>query len=392
MIRRRRVFFIAGFDPRGPAFYHASYRSEAAQQSHTQQAADGASYEVSDAQAEGLHLLGWSVQARIGAQQVDTRYSYLAWDDIAQGLVPRGAGVWLAALVQFWRRHLGQGGHAASWRLARRWAWALLSLPIYLASAACVVVLAAGLAGVAGAQAGAAMGWLAGAAAGLCLAWYAWRLALRWNLVWLTHALNGSYAWALGEVPALDARLEGFSRQIAEALAPQDAQAPDDEVLLVGHCMGAMLGAVLMAQVAGHCAAHPERLARLKFLTLASPMANYALLRGDVRVADALRTLAAMDIDWLDYTAPQDPLCYFLVDALRAIGIPDAQRRVRLRLRSARYDKMVAPDTMARIRHDPLLLHFQYLLATHRPVPNDFCALTAGPIPLAQRVQEAPPA
>ena len=51
-----------------------------------------------------------------------------------------------------------------------------------------------------------------------------------------------------------------------------------------------------------------------------------------------------------------------------------------------------ADPALVQGRHDPLLLHFQYLLATHRPVPNDFCALTAGPIPLAQRVQEAPPA
>jgi hypothetical protein len=156
-----------------------------------------------------------------------------------------------------------------------------------------------------------------------------------------------------------------------------------DEILVVGHCMGAMVGAVVIGQVAQLCADKGRSLGRLRFLTLASPMANYALLRDDAQVAPALRRLAGLDIAWLDYTAPQDPLCCFLVDAIGAVGVPCARRRVRFRMRSARFDKMVDPAMMQQVRRDPLRLHFLYLLATHRPVENDFFALTAGPLLLA---------
>lgn len=391
-VRRRRVFFLAGFDPRGPAHYHAVYRDEAARQSQTQASADGTAYAVGEIEADGEHCVSWTVHAQTAGHSVDTRYSYLCWDDIARASVPRGPWAWLRAVVQFWLRHLLQGGHAASWRLARRWAWALLSIPVFLGGVLAAMVVVAGVTyGVLPASVAPA-GWRFAAAtlAGGVVAWWGWRLALHWNQVWLTHALHGSYAWAAGQLPALDQRLPGFARRIFEALQAAERDA-DDEVLVVGHCMGAMLGAVVIGQVAELCAEHRQSMERLRYLTLASPMANYALLRGDVRVGPALRRLAGLDIAWLDYTAPQDPLCYFLVDALRVVGVPAAQRRVRFRMRSARFDKMVDPAMMRHIRRDPLKLHFLYLLATHRPVENDFFALTAGPQSVDARVREPAP-
>lgn len=389
-VRRRRVFFVAGFDPRGPDHYHATYRDEAARQSQTQRAGDGTVYTVSGSLPDGDLGVTWTVQAESGDAQVCTRYSYLAWDDLAQAQVPRGVLPWLRAVMRFCLLHLGQGGHAAAWRLARRWAWALLSLPIYVGAAALVMLTVAAIAHALAASAGApaALRWLPALMAAVLTGGLAWRLALRWNQVWLTHALLGSYAWGLGRLPALDDRLRAFAPRIADALAEPD----QDEVVVVGHCMGAMLGAVLIAQVAELCAARGQSLARLKFLTLASPMASYASLRDDVRVRPALRQLAALDIPWLDITAPQDPLCCFLVDPLPVAGVTAPMRRVRLRLRSARFDRRFDAATMRRVRRDPLQLHFLYLLATRLPVDNDFFALTAGPRTIDARVQaDGPP-
>lgn len=88
----------------------------------------------------------------------------------------------------------------------------------------------------------------------------------------MTHALNGSYAWAIGQMPLLDARLAGFAQRVSDAHRSAEFEA-DDEALVVGHCMGAMLGTALIAQVAQHCSGQQGRLARSKFLNLGSPMA-----------------------------------------------------------------------------------------------------------------------
>lgn len=105
-----------------------------------------------------------------------------------------------------------------------------------------------------------------------------------------------------------------------------------------------------------------------------------------------MRRLAHLDIAWLNYTAPQDPLCYFLLDAMHEAGVPQTQRQVRFRMRSARFDKMHDPAMLQRIRRNPLKLHFLYLLATQMPSENDFFALTAGPRSIdAREAPSAPP-
>jgi hypothetical protein len=81
---------------------------------------------------------------------------------------------------------------------------------------------------------------------------------------------------------------------------------------------------------------------------------------------------------WVDYTAPADPLCYALVNAFSACGLP-APLRKDFRVKSARFDRMFEPAAYAAARRNFFLIHFQYLMATRYPVDNDYFSLTAGP-------------
>jgi hypothetical protein len=391
-VTRRRVFYLAGFDPRGAEHYHQTYVEQAARQSETEVNGSGVQYRVSGLTPDGEHVWSWkieAVRAEDASTRVETLYSFLAWDDIARKAVPMGWPVALGALWRLWSEHLLQGGHAVSMRLAPRWAWSLMSLPIF----GFLVALLSGLgaAGVAAAANAFGVGLVAttllSTVAALLLLWFGWRLALRWNLVWLTHALVGSYDWTAGRLPALDQRLEAFVQRIFDDFRQSDA----DEVVVVGHCMGSMLGAWVLDRVAMLCDEHGCGMQRLKFLTLASPMANYALLKHDRRTAPAVRSFATRPIDWLDYTAPGDPLCYVLVDVMKELGIDASARRVNFRMRSSRFDKMFDAAELRKVRHDPLRMHFQYLLASTKPVDNDFCALTAGRRSIASRIQESMP-
>ena len=391
-LTRRRVFYLAGFDPRGAEHYHQTYVEQAARQSETEANGSGVQYSVSGLTPDGDHVWTWkieAVKAEDPSTRVETLYSFLAWDDIARQAVPMGWRAALGALWRLWSEHLLQGGHAASMRLAPRWAWSLMSLPIFGFLVALLSALgAAGVAGTANAfGVDPVASTVLSAGAALLLLWFGWRLALRWNLVWLTHALAGSYDWTAGRLPALDQRLEAFVQRIFDDFRQSDAE----EVVIVGHCMGSMLGALVLDRVAMLCDAHGCDVQRLKFLTLASPMANYALLRCDRRTASAVRAFATRPIDWLDYTAPGDPLCYVLVDVMKELGIDPSARRVNFRMRSSRFDKMFDAAELHKVRRDPLRMHFQYLLASTKPVDNDFCALTAGPRSIASRVHESLP-
>jgi hypothetical protein len=60
-------------------------------------------------------------------------------------------------------------------------------------------------------------------------------------------------------------------------------------------------------------------------------------------------------------------------------GSPDG----RVAVRSARFDRMFDADEYSRLRKDGFRIHFQYLMATAKPVANDYFSLVAGPLPLS---------
>ena len=62
-VRRRHVFYVSGFDPKGPAHYHRMYTDEAALAS----AVGGYSAEVGKRRKLSNHSAGWSVHYRGGA-------------------------------------------------------------------------------------------------------------------------------------------------------------------------------------------------------------------------------------------------------------------------------------------------------------------------------------
>ncbi|MEO7392687.1 MAG: hypothetical protein ABIU58_10960 [Ramlibacter sp.] len=105
-VARRLVYYLAGFDTRSARFYHQLYQTEA----RLQQTVNGCEYEIGDPEPDGPHAVTWTVKGRHAeGGQVDTRYSFLQWNDI----FPLWAG-WPPRLrrsaPQRWRRGHGAGG------------------------------------------------------------------------------------------------------------------------------------------------------------------------------------------------------------------------------------------------------------------------------------------
>ena len=395
---QRRVFYIAGYDPRGAQFYHQLYADNAALQNevHARAHTEGQdsaqtlqTFTVGPLEADARFDANWTVQARpVGDDRadavVDTRYTYLSWDDLAKANTPRGVRPALNALWAFNTLLWTSRSITGAWTHAKRFFGSLITALLwFVAVLGCAGLLAAVVLGLGGpAQPWA---WALGAAAGLAVLVGGWRLALRWRFVWLLHALHYYLRWGLGRAPELDARLEGFARAIAEDLQARQRAGDHSETLMVGHCMGSSLMVVILDKVlrnleAGSSSPPPP----IKLLTLANVIPMVTLVKHTDHVARALKAVAARQLPWLDYTSPHDPLCYALVDCVAVAGVapPPGTPRARYRPRSARFDKMFDPTTYAVLKKDPFRIHFQYLMASERPVDNDFFTLTAGPQPL----------
>jgi hypothetical protein len=181
---------------------------------------------------------------------------------------------------------------------------------------------------------------------------------------------------------ALEARLAAFRGTVAAALAEDW-----DEVLVVGHSLGAQIAVSVLADLlrTGPAPARPA----LALLTLGQviPMQSF-LPRADRLRADLRELSARADLTWIDVTAPGDGCCFALCDPVAVSGVAPPGARWPLVL-SAAFRQSLRPGTWAALRWRFARLHFQYLCAfdnlSGRPGNYDYFRITAGPLTLGAR-------
>lgn len=389
VVHKRCVFYLSGFDPTGASRYHALYRDEARKQSEV----SGVQMDVGPRQKTPQGNAFWQVSAQTPDGVVVTHFEFLRWDDIVRRHWPKNlAGLLLDVVATTWL-NVRTG---AAWRMLK------LAWPPVVAMLAAFVVVCGLLLGtpllaalVFGAVAPAGGPWAALAAGGVaCVLWVQCgrMLEKKYSLLWLMRSYAFTAQQAQGKVPQLDVRLDLHASTVLRRVAA----AQDDEVLLVGHSSGAMMAVSVLARVL-RCTPLPSPASAgsegneggpvVSLLTLGQCMPMLACLPQANGFRDDLQVLAgAQELDWVDFTAPPDGCCFALVDPLVACGLDGAARLPdRPKLLSPKFaDMFDAPDYRA-LRGDRFRVHFQYLMASKKPVAYDYFAITAGAMTLAQR-------
>ena len=406
-VRRRRCFYISGFDPQGPAHYHRMQVEEGAKCALL----GGYPLEVSGRDRVGPQTARWWLRRQAGgatsqeplseAASIETEVRFLRWDDIIRQHWPRSRAELAWMTLGNFLRLVGSG---MMWRIVQAcWPTALaLSLPVLLWLGAALGAVA--LLGLAwgGLQVG---GWgLASAVGGLgALALAAGlRAALRRvQGAWLMRSTRFMWRQAFG-VPAFETRLDEMAEQVREALH-EAAAGGLDEVLVVGHSSGAILAASVAARALRDSAPVPPTASapRLSLLTLAHCIPMIGFHPAAAAFRDELRILGHSDrLDWLDMTAPADGCSFVLTDPM--ICLPRRERETRVppyrgpRLLSPRFAQLFSAERWLQIRPDKYRVHFQYLLAGEQADPSgqgwDFFEVVAGPRPLSMALGGRPSA
>lgn len=381
-VRRRHVLYLSGFDPQGPAHYHALYAEQATLQAQV----NGDRIEVGPRQRMGANA-AWDVllQPSDGGEAVETRYEFLRWDDIVRRHWPRGQARLLGLTLATTGRMLHNG---SLWRILQT------SWPAFIALAAPAGLVLAVMLGVLGVAASGL--WLAQAsspllAVGVAMALLgglfglARRAQAKVQMAWLMRSASVILQQARGGLPALEQRLDGFASQLVTLSRSTDL----DEVLVVGHSSGAMLAVSVMARAVAQDAGLLGRPTSVALLTLGQciPVLSYqpeaTAFRGE------LATLRAEEhLDWVDMTAPPDGCCFALMDPTEVCldGLADEQRVAGGPKRlSPRFAQSFSAARYRGIRRDKYRCHFQYLMATELPAAFDYFKVTAGHRRLADR-------
>ena len=351
-IRSRLVLFASGFEPLGPAQHQERFARTLMRTVQVWGIA---------AEADPLLEVGDAVaRFRAGATGPDWRTEaeirLLIWDDLlraelARGIVPRLArGV--AALASVIRRGTLKRYMAAHWRYGLFAMWPLLLL---------------GGAATGGVVAGLLLGALPGAgmAAGLTA------VACRYGHIDLLLA-----DWAFARDLAKGAHEARIARFADEVIAARHAQV--EEVVLVGHSLGAVFAVQALAESLRRDPDPPPRGPRFALVGLGSSVLKIALLPEAVRLRADLALLAGTPgLVWTDYASRRDVLSFERSEPVGFLGLPGRGPR----LESVHPRDMVDTATWKRIRWNFLRLHRQYVMGNGRRHFLDFGLLACGPLP-----------
>ena len=379
---RRHVFYLHGFDPRGPAVYHSFFRDGA--QSAGQRW--DRSISVGQRKRTGPHSSLWTIESQDWRSDtsVITAYEVLRWDDVVRRhwfarREARLAYEACAFALRSWRR----GILKVSYRPAWAGFLAMVVPPVFLLSTFLVLLILAlcvGLATWYAAGAAGAANWLqillaiaSSCAAGLGL-FRLWKfLEQRVNILWLTRSLAYLRGSSDGRFDRCEDRAAAFAEKLRAVWERQEV----DEILLVGHSLGAMhlvrIGARLMRALPADTAGPA-----IVMMTLGQSIPLYSMLGGDEAFANDLALLATSDrLRLLDVTSGSDPGSSCRVPLVWTVDLHGQPSRVISR--EPDFHDVLEPETFRYIRVRPPEFHFQYLKPSERGHGFDYFELVTRP-------------
>lgn len=368
-VRRRRLHYFSGFDPRGAAHYHRLCREQASEPQP-----DGSQLTVGSRERPSSHSSRWFVHWHSGdgtGPAVETEHLFMGWDDIVRAHWTRGQFELARDFVQTYIHIFRRVGAARVWRMYRP-AFKAGALPLALA------LLPPALA--------VALGWVAGpwgAFAAILLGLAGWLMAARAGLLWLLRIYTFFYRMAVGPVAGLDQR----TRDWVELVIARQTEDPVDEVLLVGHSVGTLV----MVDAVDALLQDPRWQALqggrpTLMLTLGHSVPMVAMASTAAAFRQAVQRLSFHPaLCWWDVTARIDPLCFYNLHPLAGSGLAHAGAQWPV-LHAARFMHMYEPDAWARLRANKLQAHFLYLLTPQKAGNYSPMDVFYGPRRLADQI------
>lgn len=389
-VRRRRVFYIPGYDPIHPRRYRELYRKEG----EAQAAISGYDLRLS-ANHSKSGPYGWNVQASIDGAEINAAVEVLVWSDIVRDSMERSIpGTYLQLARTAWT-YIASGALRRLMRLRKGPVIAALyPVAMLLAQAFLAGLLVWGVAGVTTFLAKEALltgtlvhlgGLLLGLLAGGALMRWFKKMDGKFFAYYLMHDYAYSAASKGANSPELECRMAEFTALIGAALQDDNL----DEVLVVGHSSGAHIAVSVLSDLirVGLPENHPE----LGLLSLGQVVPMVSFLPKANRLRADLRFLSTSnDLVWIDVTAPGDGCAFALCDPVSVSGVAETGKRWPL-VFSAAFTQTLSPRRWAELRWRFFRLHFQYLCAFDRPKDYDYFRITAGPLTLRDRYKDRKP-
>ena len=364
-VSKRLVFHVGGYDPITP---HAG-----AQRRFVREIARFQLVWSVKASMDGLHdgadPMKWSVTTTGPNWRVETDYHLVRWDDVIETFsrrtiywrIPLGIIAFLDFVVSgALRGYLRTNWHYAGFFL---YPFVMFGALILVASLIGVVVLKA--------SGSIPVGIVVVVVLLAALLDGPWRWL---NLDTLFDDWSFSREYIRKGNWILEQRLDRLAAEIVAAASGSDA----DELLVIGHSLGAVLAVDLLDRALTLDPAFGTRKIPVTFLTIGSSVLKIGLHRGATRFRAAVARVAlSPGIFWGDYQARVDIMNFYNINPMAEMALPTEDGPV---VRLVEFGRMLEHAMYRRIRLKFYRLHCQFISGNDRRAPYDYFMLVCGPV------------
>ena len=374
MIARRHVFHIGGYDPISPDTQLARFRKSLATFEQTWGVTASAPV-APDAREVSA---SWPAQASGPNWHTDITYEMLRWDDLILADHSRNPVSRLAASMMTLVDWIVTGTLfrfiESSWKYAGFFLFPYLWVTGFALLGAGLGYGVTKLVGLSGAGA-----WIVGVLIALAvfavmLRWLGWKKPI--NHVFDDWIFSRQYVY--GQRPLMNARVDAFARTLVARARANDA----DEIVIVGHCLGA---ALVMETVSRALKLDPD-LARhgptINVLTVGATIPKFALHPAGARVRAATQDVAAAsEIRWAEYHARDDAISFYRFDPVTLKRVGHSRGDGRPNIRRVQMHTMMDPASFKRHRFHFMRMHYQMVMGNDLRAQYDYCMVISGPLP-----------
>lgn len=364
-VAKRLVFHIGGYDPiTSDVSAQRRFVREIArfQRTWSVKAVVGDRHDTAD-------QIQWNVTTTGPDWRVETDYRLVRWYDVIEVFGRRSIGsrisVGILAFLDFvftgtlWRYLL------ANWRYAGFFLYPFVMFGLLIAAAVLIGVLGFKITGSIPIATG---GGLFGFAAVLAGPW-------RW-----LHLGNLFDDWIFSReyIRCGNSQIEQRLDRLATELVAAANNFAADEILVLGHSLGAVLAVDLLDRALKLDPALGRDKTPVTFLSVGSSILKVGLHPAAARFRMAMERVArSRAIFWGDYQAIVDPLNFYKSRPMAEMGLSTENEAT---VKIVRLSQMLDDDIYQRIRLNFFRLHCQFISGNDRRTLYDYFMLTCGPI------------
>lgn len=364
-VAKRLVFHIGGYDP--------ITSHESAQRRFVRELARFQRTWAVQAAIDGSHDTADQIQRKVTTTgpdwRVETDYRQVRWHDVIEAFGRRSIGsrisVGVLAFLDFvWTGTLWRYLQT-NWRYALFFLYPFVTLGLLLAAAFLIGVFAFKITGSVAIASG---GGLVGFAAFLAGPW-------RW-----LHLGNLFDDWIFSReyIRYGNSEIEQRLDRLAAELVAAASSSAADEILVIGHSLGAVLAVDLLDRALSIDPALDRNQTRVTFLSVGSSILKIGLHPKAICFRTAVERVAkSRAIFWGDYQALVDPLNFYKSRPMAEMGLSTENEAT---VRVVRLSRMLDDEIYRRIRFNFFRVHCQFVSGNDRRTSYDYFMLTCGPV------------